>query len=107
MKSIRPIKLVVCWLVAVIIPCRPEDYQEAINRDREGYFFIDVQARGKYPNYALKKFEREGLTIKITPEDEAILAASPVDFVSFLITVLERSVPRRLCASDREPLSIN
>lgn len=63
--------------------CRPEDYQEAINRDREGYFFIDVQARGKYPNYALKKFEREDLTIKITPEDEAILAASPVDFVSF------------------------
>ncbi|AMG48433.1 6-phospho-beta-glucosidase [Enterococcus gallinarum] len=63
--------------------CRPEDYQEAINRDREGYFFIDVQARGKYPNYALKKFEREGLTIKMTPEDEAILAASPVDFVSF------------------------
>ena len=63
--------------------CRPEDYQEAIDRDREGYFFIDVQARGKYPNYALKKFEREGLTIKITPEDEAILAASPVDFVSF------------------------
>ncbi|BDG67441.1 6-phospho-beta-glucosidase [Enterococcus innesii] len=63
--------------------CRPEDYQEAINRDREGYFFIDVQARGKYPNYALKKFEREDLTIKITPEDETILAASPVDFVSF------------------------
>lgn len=63
--------------------CRPEDYQEAIDRDREGYFFIDVQARGKYPNYALKKFEREGLTIKITPEDEAILEASPVDFVSF------------------------
>ena len=39
--------------------CRPEDYFEAITRDREGYFFIDVQARGKYPNYALKKFERE------------------------------------------------
>ncbi|GAA0339718.1 6-phospho-beta-glucosidase [Oceanobacillus oncorhynchi subsp. oncorhynchi] len=63
--------------------CRPEDYQEAINRDREGYFFIDVQARGKYPNYALKKFEHEGLTIHMKPEDEQILAASPVDFVSF------------------------
>ena len=43
--------------------CRPEDYQEAIQRDREGYFFLDVQARGKYPSYALKKFEREQLTI--------------------------------------------
>ncbi|MDU5336731.1 6-phospho-beta-glucosidase [Enterococcus sp.] len=63
--------------------CRPEDYQEAIKRDREGYFFIDVQARGKYPNYALKKFEREGLTIQMEPEDKEILAASPVDFVTF------------------------
>lgn len=63
--------------------CRPEDYQEAINRDREGYFFIDVQARGKYPNYALKKFERENLKIVMEPEDTEILASAPVDFVSF------------------------
>lgn len=63
--------------------CRPEDYQEAINRDREGYFFIDVQARGKYPNYALKKFEREGLNIQMKEGDDDILAASPVDFVTF------------------------
>ncbi|MBM6614873.1 6-phospho-beta-glucosidase [Desemzia sp. RIT804] len=63
--------------------CRPEDYQESINRDREGYFFIDVQARGKYPNYALKKFERENLTIQMEAEDKDILAASPVDFVTF------------------------
>lgn len=63
--------------------CRPEDYQESINRDREGYFFIDVQARGKYPKYALKKFERENLKINIEPVDIEILASAPVDFVSF------------------------
>lgn len=63
--------------------CRPEDYQEAITRDREGYFFIDVQARGEYPNYALKKFERDGLHIDITADDRIALAAAPVDFVSF------------------------
>ena len=63
--------------------CRPEDYQEAINRDREGYFFIDVQARGKYPNYALKKFAREELTILMEDGDQEILAAAPVDFVTF------------------------
>lgn len=63
--------------------CRPEDYQEAIRRDREGYFFIDVQARGKYPNYALKKFEQEGLTIQMEAGDAEILASAPVDFVSF------------------------
>ena len=63
--------------------CRPEDYQEAIRRDREGYFFIDVQARGVYPNYALKKFEREELNIFMESNDEEILASSTVDFVSF------------------------
>lgn len=63
--------------------CRPEDYQEAIKRDREGYFFIDVQARGKYPNYALKKFEHENLNIIFEEEDEEILASSTVDFVTF------------------------
>ncbi|MEY8461852.1 6-phospho-beta-glucosidase [Streptococcus merionis] len=63
--------------------CRPEDYQEAINRDRENYFFIDVQAQGAYPRYALKKFEREKLDIQMEDGDLEILAKYPVDFVSF------------------------
>lgn len=63
--------------------CRPEDYQEAIRRDREGYFFIDVQARGKYPNYALKMFERENLNIEMTQEDLKVIAENTVDYVSF------------------------
>lgn len=63
--------------------CRPEDYYEAIQRDHGEYFFIDVQARGYYPRYALKKFEREHLEIQMDAEDAAILAAGAVDFVSF------------------------
>lgn len=63
--------------------CRPEDYKKAIDYDRDNYFFIDVQARGKYPNYALKKFEREGITIKIEEGDAAILQAGVVDYISF------------------------
>ena len=53
--------------------CRPEDYQEAINRDRENYFFIDVQARGYYPNYAKKMFEREGVELHMEAGDLDIL----------------------------------
>lgn len=34
--------------------CKPEDVWEALCVDRENYFFIDVQSRGKYPSYALK-----------------------------------------------------
>ncbi len=62
--------------------CRPEDYQEAINRDRENYFFIDVQARGYYPNYAKKMFEREGVELHMEAGDLDILK-NTVDFVSF------------------------
>ena len=63
--------------------CRPEDYHKAIIQDHEGYFFIDVQARGYYPAYAKKKFEREKIVINMGKEDETILKQYPVDFVSF------------------------
>ena len=52
-------------------------------KDRENYFFIDVQARGEYPAYAKKFFEREGIVLDMTPEDEKILKENTVDFVSF------------------------
>lgn len=62
---------------------RPEDYLEAIHRDNGEYFFIDVQVRGYYPRYALKKFERENIVLSVETEDERILRENTVDFVSF------------------------
>lgn len=47
------------------------------------YFFPDVQVRGKYPNYALKEFEREGLNIPILEDDAEILANGKVDYLGF------------------------
>lgn len=61
----------------------PVDYWEAMKEDRENYFFIDVQARGAYPNYALKKFEHEGIHVEMTEEDLALLKEHTVDFISF------------------------
>lgn len=61
----------------------PRDYWAAMQEDRENYFFIDVQARGYYPNYAKKKWEREGIELDITEEDLALLRDYTVDFVSF------------------------
>ncbi|MDY4511327.1 6-phospho-beta-glucosidase [Streptococcus hyovaginalis] len=61
----------------------PRDYWAAMQEDRENYFFIDVQARGEYPNYAKKKFEHLGLDIEMTDEDLALLKEHTVDFVSF------------------------
>lgn len=45
----------------------------AMGKDRENMMFIDVQARGYYPNYAKKLFARKGIQLNMTAEDEAIL----------------------------------
>ena len=63
--------------------CSPADVREAQLKNQENYFFVDVQARGHYPAYALRKFEREGIDVGMTAEDEKILAENTVDFVSF------------------------
>ena len=44
----------------------PRDYWAAMQEDRSSYFFIDVQARGEYPNYAKKQWERDGIEIEMT-----------------------------------------
>lgn len=63
--------------------CRPEDYAKAIEKDRESFLFIDVQARGAYPNYALKKFQRENIHIVMEQGDLQLLKSHTVDFISF------------------------
>ena len=63
--------------------CDPKDVFEAMKMNRDNYFFIDVQSRGEYPEYAKKFFEREGYDIGITAEDEKVLRENTVDFISF------------------------
>ena len=63
--------------------CNPKDVMESIRMDRENYFFIDVQARGAYPGYATKMFERKGIKLPIEPDDLQILADGTVDYISF------------------------
>ena len=62
---------------------QPRDYWAAMQEDRSSYFFIDVQARGEYPNYAKKQWERDGIEIEMTEEDLALLKEHTVDFISF------------------------
>ena len=61
----------------------PEDVWEAKKKDRDNLLFIDVQARGYYPNYAWKKFEQMGIELNMTEEDKRILRENTVDFISF------------------------
>lgn len=63
--------------------CNPEDVWKALQMNEENMTFIDVQARGHYPAWALKMFERENIQIGMTEEDKELLQAYTVDFVSF------------------------
>lgn len=63
--------------------CHPEDVWKSMTKDREDFLFIDVQSRGEYPRYALKKFEREGISIPFMEGDKEILKNYTVDFISF------------------------
>lgn len=62
--------------------CAPADVYKAMEYDRDNYFFIDVQARGTYPVWAVKRMEKAGVRIRTEAGDEDILRAGVVDFVS-------------------------
>lgn len=61
----------------------PNDVWKSMLKDRENYFFIDVQARGYYPNYALKEIERKDIKLPIEEGDLELLKENTVDFISF------------------------
>ena len=63
--------------------CNPADVWDALSKDRNNYFFIDVQSRGVYPSYAKKFLERNGITLEMGAEDERILRENTVDFIAF------------------------
>lgn len=63
--------------------CHPNDVLDAMNKNRDNFFFVDVQSRGEYPSYALKFMEREGIQLDIQEEDLQILKENTVDFIGF------------------------
>lgn len=74
--EINPENLVGCMLAAGSVypySCRPEDVWEALKKDRENYFFVDVQARGEYPAYALMELRQKGLMPVVEKEDAEAL----------------------------------
>ena len=83
--EINPAFRVGCMLAAGSVypySCRPEDVWESMKRDRENYFFIDVQVRGEYPAYAVKFLEQAGIRLETEPGDQKVLKEHTVDFVS-------------------------
>lgn len=64
--------------------CRPEDVLQMIQDDQySNFFYTDVMARGYYPEYMERYFDRFGIEIQKEPEDDRILHENTVDFLSF------------------------
>ena len=61
---------------------RPEDMIAMMEADRNVMFFADVQARGYYPGYIRRLWQREGITVSMEPGDEDLLK-NTADFISF------------------------
>lgn len=62
--------------------CNPEDVWKSMNDERTNTFFVDVQAKGKYPFYMESFFKSKGIHIEINESDKEILQQT-VDFVAF------------------------
>lgn len=64
--------------------CRPEDNLQAIQDDQySNWFYTDVMARGAYPPYMSRYFDKLGIEISMEANDEDLLASNTVDFLSF------------------------
>ena len=84
--EMMPNTMVGCMLAAgqfYPYSCHPQDVYKGMESDRDNYFFIDVQARGEYPVWAVKRMEKLGVNIDITSEDTKLLQEGTVDFISF------------------------
>ena len=84
--EIIPDAMIGCMLAAgTAYPhtCNPEDVFGAMEKDRESFFFTDIQARGEYPGYAKRFFRENNLNIIMQPGDEALLKAHTVDYIGF------------------------
>lgn len=84
--AINPENKIGCMLAAgsyYPYSCNPKDVVASIEDNHRNYFFIDVQSRGYYPNYALKEFARNGFEIPFADGDKELLKENTVDFISF------------------------
>ncbi len=62
--------------------CKPEDVLAALKHNQMEYFFADVLLRGRYPGYAFRFFEDQGIHVEFGEHDEEDFR-NTADFFSF------------------------
>ncbi|MFK3936848.1 6-phospho-beta-glucosidase [Alkalihalobacillus sp. NPDC078783] len=61
----------------------PDDVFDAMEKDRESFFFIDIQSRGEYPGYAKRYLAENEITIEMEDGDLELLREHTVDYIGF------------------------
>lgn len=61
----------------------PKDQLRVVEAMHMSLFYTDVQTGGRYPDYRLKKYERDGIKLDDTPEDYELIKDYSADFLSF------------------------
>ena len=83
--EIIPGAMVGCMILGITIyplTPSPDDVIKTMLRDRETYQFAHIHARGEYPNYLLRYFEKNNIKVDMTDKDKEILK-NTVDFIYF------------------------
>jgi 6-phospho-beta-glucosidase len=85
-KKINPNFQIGCMMAYVPVypySCAPEDLMASVIANERRYFYSDIHVRGKIPTYAQTYWARKGISIQISPEEEAILQEGTVDYIGF------------------------
>ena len=73
-----------CFILSYAATCDPKD--ELANQQemrRMNWYCSDVQVRGRYPSYAKRLWEENGVVLQMQPSDLEDLAKGTVDFYTF------------------------
>ncbi|MBQ9840079.1 MAG: 6-phospho-beta-glucosidase [Erysipelotrichaceae bacterium] len=84
--SINPnfkIGMMMIFPATYALTCQPQDQIALMEAMDKQYLFSDVQVRGYYTSKIKKYFERKGLQLDITKEDEEVLKNGCVDYIGF------------------------
>ncbi len=73
----------VAYSLAYPYTCNPNDVHKAWQAMNGNYFFFDVQARGYYPSFKLREYEKNGINFSLTDEEKETLKNGTVDFLTF------------------------
>lgn len=63
--------------------CKPEDQLAKLMDEQENLMFVDIQAKGYYPNYFLNRVKRNKCVLPILDDNLEVIKNYTVDFISF------------------------